>query len=423
MPSPTIFQELKMPLSHVKLTGTIAFALAAAFANVSASAEPNKQVYAAAEQHKAESLKLLERLVNIDSGTANEAGLNQVGAIVAEQLKALGARVETVSAAPAKGNNIIATLTGTGKARILLMAHMDTVFKDGAAAAKPFYIKDGRAYGPGVMDDKGGIVAAIHALKILQQMNFKDYGSITLLLNTNEETGSTGTRALIEKMAKDSDVTLNLEAGRPADGLVVWRKGSGTAVIDVKGRAAHAGVAPETGRNAATELAHQVLQMQKLGDPQTQTTVNFTVFKTGEAKNVIPDAASAYGDLRVAVPEEFDRVEKDMARIAATRLVPDTQEQTSVVRGFPPMPKNEKSDALAGKAQAIYAELGKKLTLEGSGGAADASLSAGVGTPTLDGFGIVGGNIHTPDEYAEVESVVPRVYLLARMLMDLSTGK
>jgi glutamate carboxypeptidase len=423
MPSPTIFQELKMPLSHVKLTGTIAFALAAAFANVSASAEPNKQVYAAAEQHKAESLKLLERLVNIDSGTANEAGLNQVGGIVAEQLKALGARVETVSAAPAKGNNIIATLTGTGKARILLMAHMDTVFKDGAAAAKPFYIKDGRAYGPGVMDDKGGIVAAIHALKILQQMNFKDYGSITLLLNTNEETGSTGTRALIEKMAKDSDVTLNLEAGRPADGLVVWRKGSGTAVIDVKGRAAHAGVAPETGRNAATELAHQVLQMQKLGDPQTQTTVNFTVFKTGEAKNVIPDAASAYGDLRVAVPEEFDRVEKDMARIAATRLVPDTQVQTSVVRGFPPMPKNEKSDALAGKAQAIYAELGKKLTLEGSGGAADASLSAGVGTPTLDGFGIVGGNIHTPDEYAEVESVVPRVYLLARMLMDLSTGK
>jgi glutamate carboxypeptidase len=423
MPSPTIFQELKMPLSHVKLTGTIAFALAAAFGNVSASAEPNKQVYAAAEQHKAESLKLLERLVNIDSGTANEAGLNQVGGIVAEQLKALGARVETVSAAPAKGNNIIATLTGTGKARILLMAHMDTVFKDGAAAAKPFYIKDGRAYGPGVMDDKGGIVAAIHALKILQQMNFKDYGSITLLLNTNEETGSTGTRALIEKMAKDSDVTLNLEAGRPADGLVVWRKGSGTAVIDVKGRAAHAGVAPETGRNAATELAHQVLQMQKLGDPQTQTTVNFTVFKTGEAKNVIPDAASAYGDLRVAVPEEFDRVEKDMARIAATRLVPDTQVQTSMVRGFPPMPKNEKSDALAGKAQAIYAELGKKLTLEGSGGAADASLSAGVGTPTLDGFGIVGGNIHTPDEYAEVESVVPRVYLLARMLMDLSTGK
>lgn len=412
-----------MPLSHVKFTSTITFALAATFANVNAAAEPNKQVFAAAEQYKAESLKLLEQLVNIDSGTANEAGLNQVGGIVAEQLKALGARVETVSAAPAKGNNIIATLTGTGKARILLLAHMDTVFKDGTAAAKPFYIKDGRAYGPGVMDDKGGIVAGIYALKILQQMNFKDYGRITLLLNSNEETGSTGTRPLIEKMAKESDVTLNLEAGRPADGLVVWRKGSGTAVIEVKGKAAHAGVAPETGRNAATELSHQVLQMQKLGDPKTQTTVNFTVLKTGEAKNVIPDAASAYGDVRVAVPEEFDRVEKDMAKISANRLVPDTQVQTSVIRGFPPMPKNEKSDALAEKAQAIYAELGRKLTLEGSGGAADASLSAGVGTPTLDGFGIVGGNIHTPDEYAEVESVVPRFYLLTRMLMEVSAVK
>jgi glutamate carboxypeptidase len=340
-----------------------------------------------------------------------------------DELKKVGARVETVSAAPAHGNNIIATLTGTGKARILLMAHMDTVFKDGTAAAKPFYIKDGRAYGPGVMDDKGGIVAAVYAMKILQQINFKEYAQITLLLNTNEETGSTGTRALIEKMAKEHDVTLNLEPGRPADGLVIFRKGSGTALIEVKGKAAHAGVAPETGRNAATELAHQAIQLRNLGDSEKQTTVNFTVFKTGDAKNVIPDAATGYGDVRVAVPEEFDRIEKDMARISATKLIPDTQVKTSVIRGFPPMAKNAKSDALAEKAQAIYAELGRKLTLEGSGGAADASLSAGVGTPTLDGLGIVGGNIHTPDEYAEVESIVPRFYLLTRMVMELSSAK
>ena len=171
------------------------------------------------------------------------------------------------------------------------------------------------------------------------------------------------------------------------------------------------------------ELAHQVIQMRNLGDSQKLTTVNFTVLKTGEAKNVIPEAATGYGDVRVAVPEEFDRVERDMAKISATKLIPDTQVKTSVIRGFPPMPKNAKSDALAEKAQAIYGELGRKLTLEGSGGAADASLSAGVGTPTLDGFGIVGGNIHTPDEYAEVESIVPRLYLLTRMLMEVSTAK
>ncbi|NEX63653.1 M20/M25/M40 family metallo-hydrolase [Noviherbaspirillum galbum] len=406
-----------------QLVFSMLIGLTASLAMQNASAEPNKQVLDSASQYKDEAVKLLERLVNIDSGTANAKGLDQVGGIVQEELKKLGANVEVVPAAPALSNNILATFTGTGSAKILLMAHMDTVFKDGTAAAKPFQVKDGRAYGPGVMDNKGGIVAGLYALKILKQIDFRNYGRITLLVNTNEETGSTGTRSLIEKLAKEHDVTLNLEPGRPADGLVVWRKGSGTAVIDVKGKAAHAGVAPESGRNAAVELAHQVLAMRNLGDSQKQTTVNFTVLKTGEAKNVIPDAATGYGDVRVAVPEEFDRVEKDMANIAANKLIPDTQVKTSVIRGFPPMPKNAKSDALAGTAQAIYAELGKKLTLEGSGGAADASLSAGVGTPTLDGFGIVGGNIHTPDEYAEIESIVPRFYLLTRMIMELGARK
>jgi len=390
---------------------------------LSCAADANPKVLSTAEGYRGEALHLLERLVNIDSGTGNEAGLSQIGTIVADELRKAGARVETVPATPAVGNNILATWKGTGKARILLMAHMDTVFKDGTARAKPFYIKDNRAYGPGVMDDKGGVVAGLYAMKILQQLDFKQYGQVTLLLNTNEETGSKGTRALIEREARQHDVTLNLEPGRPADGLVVWRKGSGTAEIDVKGKAAHAGVAPESGRNAATELAHQVLQLGKLGDSAKQTTFNITVLKAGDATNVIPDHATAYADLRVAVPEEFDRVERDLARMSANKLIPDTEVKTSLVRGFPPMPRNAASDQLATKAQAIYSEIGHKLTLEGSGGAADASLSAGVGTPTLDGFGIVGGGIHTPEEYAEVESVVPRLYLLSRMIMELAGTK
>ncbi|MGA3981727.1 M20/M25/M40 family metallo-hydrolase [Ralstonia nicotianae] len=386
-------------------------------------ADANPKVLAAAERYRGDALQLLERLVNIDSGTGNEAGLSQVSAIVVDELRKTGAQVETASAAPAAGNNILATWKGTGKARILLMAHMDTVFKDGTARAKPFYIEDKRAYGPGVMDDKGGIVAGLYAMKILQQLDFRQYGQVTLLLNTNEETGSKGTRALIEREAKQHDVTLNLEPGRPADGLVVQRKGSGTAQVDVKGKAAHAGIAPESGRNAATELAHQTLQLGKLGDSAKQTTVNFTVLKAGDATNVIPDHATAYADVRVAVPEEFDRVERDLARVSADKLIPDTEVKTLLVRGFPPMPRNAASDQLASRAQAIYGEIGRKLTLEGSGGAADASLSAGAGTPTLDGFGIVGGGIHTPEEYAEVESVVPRLYLLSRMIMELAGAK
>lgn len=390
---------------------------------LSRAADANSNVLSAAEGYRGDALHLLERLVNIDSGTGDEAGLDQVGTIVADELRAAGANVQTVTAAPAVGSNILATWKGTGKARILLMAHMDTVFKDGTARAKPFHIQDKRAYGPGVMDDKGGVVVGLYAMKILQKLDFKQYGQVTLLLNSNEETGSKGTRALIEREARQHDVTLNLEPGRPADGLVVWRKGSGTVEIEVRGKAAHAGVAPESGRNAATELAHQVLQLGKLGDSSRQTTFNVTVLKAGDATNVIPDHATAFADVRVAVPEEFDRVERDLARLSAEKLIPDTEVKTTLVRGFPPMPRSAATDQLAARAQAIYGEIGRKLTLEGSGGAADASVSAGVGTPTLDGFGIVGGGIHTPDEYAEVESVVPRLYLLSRMVMELAGDK
>jgi glutamate carboxypeptidase len=386
----------------------------------SARAEPNKPVIEKAQQHKDEAIKLWERLVNIDSQTGDEEGLKAVGAIATEELKTLGARIETVPAAkPAVGDNIVASFGGTGKGKIFLIAHMDTVLPKGTAAARPFRIKDGRATGPGVSDNKGGIIAALYALRILQDLNFKDYAQITLLLNCNEETGSLGTRLLIEKLAKEHDVTLNLESGRPGDGLVVWRKGSGLLKVEVKGRSAHAGVAPDNGRNAAMELAHQILQLSKLGNRDKGTTVNFTVLKSGDRHNVIPDYAMAQGDVRALSSEEIDRVEKELATTSQNKLIPDTEVTTSVTRLFPPMALNAQTQALVTMAQAIYAELGKKLTLEGSGGAADSSLSAGVFKPTLDGLGPIGGNAHSLDEYAEPDSFVPRLYLLTRIVMEL----
>ncbi|MEN5148458.1 M20/M25/M40 family metallo-hydrolase [Pseudomonas orientalis] len=398
----------------------LAATLALSFALPAYSAEPHKQIQADAVQYKADALKLLERLVNIDSGSGYEPGLAQVRDIAVDELKQLGFSIQLVPDKAANSSHVVATLKGTGKAKMLLMAHMDTVFKEGSAAERPFHIKDGRAYGPGVMDDKGGIVAGIYALKVLKNQGFKDYAQITFLLDASEETGSDAASELIRTTAKGHDVTLNLEPGRPADGLVVWRKGSATAVVEVKGKAAHAGVAPELGRNAAMEVAHQILQLGKLGDEEKKTTINFTVLKAGDRTNVIPDQATAKADVRAALPEEFDRIEKDLARVSADKLIPETEVKTTLQRGLPPMPQTAESDKLVAIAQGIYGELGKTLTIEGSGGAADASLSAGVGTPTLDGFGIVGGNIHTSEEYAEVESVVPRVYLLSRMIMELA---
>ncbi len=369
-------------------------------------------------------LKTLEQLVNVDSGTGNERGVDQVGSIVVDELRKLGATVEFVPSTPAVGNNIVATLTGSGKGRILLIAHMDTVFADGTAAARPFRVDGTRAYGPGVADDKSGLVVGLHALKLLQQSNFRNFARITVLLNTNEETGSDGTRSLIEAQARQHDVTLNLEPGRPADGLVVWRKGSGDILLEVRGKAAHAGVAPETGRNAAMEAAHQMLQLARLADSAKQTTVNFTVIKSGDRSNVIPDFATAEGDVRATTTAEFDRIEKELAVLSQQKLIADTEVKATLKRSFPPMPKNPLTDALADKAQAIYGELGRKLTLEGSGGAADSSFSAGVGIPTLDGFGLVGGNSHTAAEYVELDSIVPRLYLLTRFLMEVGpTGR
>jgi glutamate carboxypeptidase len=399
-------------LAALALVGLAAVAPATA-------AEAVKPILDSAEKHKPGAIALWERLVNIDSGTGDAEGMKAVGAIAIEELKKLGATVETVSAAPAVGDNIVATFNGTGKGKVLLMAHMDTVFAKGAAAARPFRIERGRAYGPGVSDDKAGIVVAVAVLNILQDLKFKDYARITLFLNTNEETGSRGSRALIEKLAKDHDVTLNLEAGRAGDGITIWRKGSGTIRVEVKGRASHAGASPDLGRNAVMELAYQILQLSKLANAEKGTTVNFTVIKGGERKNIIPDFAEADADVRAVVTDEFDRVERELATAIGKKLIPDTEVKATLIRTFPPMPQNAQIDALAAMAQRIYGEIGKKLNLEGSGGAADSSLSAGVFRPTLDGLSLVGGNAHTDREYAEVDSMVPRFYLLTRMVMEL----
>lgn len=389
-----------------------------------ASAALDARIQTAAEQAKAPTLTLLERLVNIDSGSGYAPGLTEVGKLVSAELQKLGATVQEVpNTAPDKSQHLVATLKGSGKAKILLLAHMDTVFKEGTAKARPYRTDEKRAYGPGVSDDKGGIVVALAALQILKALDFKDYGQITLLLDASEETRSQAATELIASTAKQHDVVLNLEPGRPADGLVVWRKGSATAVVEVKGKSSHAGVSPELGRNAATEVAHQVLQLGNLGDAEKKTSVNFTVIEAGDRINVIPDHAVAKADVRAALPEEFDRVEKDLARIAANKRIADTEVTTRLERGLPPMPQTAASDRLLATAQGIYGELGRTLTVEGSGGAADASIAAGAGVPTLDGFGIVGGKLHTPEEYVELDSVTPRIYLLTRMLVELSKGQ
>lgn len=387
------------------------------------AAQRDERVFAAAEKFLPDGLALLERLVNIDSGTGHASGLEQVAGIVAEELAKLGARVELLSAAPMAGKNVVATFTGTGTGRVLLIAHMDTVWPVGEAARRPFRIEGPRAYGPGVSDNKSGVVTGLGALRILHETGFRDFATLTYLLNCNEETGSIGTRQLMQNLARKHDVALNLEAGRPGDNLIAARKGNGVIDLTVKGRSSHAGNAPDLGRNAAMEAAHQMLQLTKLADPAKGTTIHFTIMHAGDRPNVIPDLAVAQADVRVVREEEFARLERDLKAAAQRKLIPDCEVAVKFTPLFSPFLRNASTDALIERTRSLYAELERPLGAEAAGGAADSSITAAVGTPTLDGLGFVGGGGHSLDEYVELSSVVPRVYLLARLVMTFGAGR
>jgi glutamate carboxypeptidase len=389
-------------------------------ASAQASPHRNDKVYQAAMAGRAGALDLLREIVDIDSGTGDVAGGTQVEAVLAGRLRALGADVRFEPAeAPGLADNLVAVFHGTGKGKILIIAHIDTVFRPGTVAGRPFSMDAERAHGPGVGDEKAGVVNAITALKILHDLGFKNYATITLLLDDSEELGSPGSRQLIASLVKQHNVEFNMEPGDPPDALTVWRKGSAGIRIQVKGRAAHAGMAPQDGRNAAVELVHQLSALEGAfphsGDG---TTVNLTVLKSGERTNIIPDSAEATLNVRFRKPEDFEAVLAKVEAAAANTAVADTRVTVTHDPAYPPLTENAQIDALAARARAIYAEIGKTVELSGNGGASESALAMANGTPALDGLGYVGGDFHTDHEWIDLNSVVPRLYLFTRLLME-----
>jgi glutamate carboxypeptidase len=389
-----------------------------------AAAPRNDKLYAAVEASRAGFLDLLSQIVNIDSGTGDVAGGDKVLALLTQKLKALGGEVRREPAeVPDLPANLVATFHGTGKGRILVIAHVDTVFSPGTVAQRPFRMDTARAYGPGVGDEKAGVVSAITALKLLHEIGFNKFATITLLLETSEERGSIGTTRLIRTLAAQSDVEFNMEPGDPPDALTVWRKGSQVIHIRVKGRAAHAGMAPQDGRNAATELIHQIDSIKGLvplsGDGPT---LNLTVLKAGDRTNIIPDEAEAMFSLRVRTLAQRDEILGKLRAAATTTAVPDTSVTVTADPGYPPLIETPAVDALAARAAAIYAELGMSLGKSGNGGASESAVAQSVGTPALDGLGLVGGDFHTDKEWIDLTSLSPRLYLFTRLLMEMGTN-
>jgi glutamate carboxypeptidase len=389
----------------------------------SANAAPprNEKVYQAAEANRAGALELLKEIVNIDSGTGDVAGGAKVETVLRTRLTQLGAEVRTEPAeAPGLPDNLVAVFHGTGKGRILIVAHIDTVFGPGTAASRPFSMDKGRAYGPGVGDEKAGVVNAFTALKILHEMGFKNFATITFLLDDSEERGSSGSTKLIRRLAREHDVEFNMEPGDPPDALTVWRKGSASIRIHVKGRAAHAGMAPQDGRNAAVELMHQLDALQGAFPASgSGITVNLTVLRAGERTNIIPDEAEATLNVRYRKAEEFDTILAKVEAGTHNTQVPDTTVSIAHDPAFPPLTENAQIDALAARARAIYAEIGKTVELSGNGGASESALAMSEGTPALDGLGYVGGDFHTDHEWIDLNSVTPRLYLFTRLLMEI----
>jgi glutamate carboxypeptidase len=404
-----------------------------------AQAAPLAALQAQVQGEKAPYLETLKSLVSIESGSGDREGLDKISALIADRLKALGGKVEFVEPGadtykmfdtPAKpGRMVHARFEGKGTKKILLIAHMDTVYLRGMLAAQPFRIDGNRAYGLGISDDKQGIAMILHTLALLKANHFQDYGLVSVLINGDEEISSPASRSLLTKLGAEHDVTFSCEASlAAADRISLVTAGIGAVTLNVTGKASHAGSSPEAGINALYELSHQVLQMRDLSDPKEGVKLNWTVANAGTNRNVIPAKASASADVRVLRNVDYDGIEKKVQERIKTQLIPEAKVEMMFERRRPPLQANPASLAMAAYAQKLYAdELGRQLEVsdKAEGGGTDAAFAAlKSNTAVLERFGARGFGAHSNDaEYILIDSIEPRMYLLTKLIMDVSQGK
>ena len=378
----------------------------------------------------------IERLVNIDSGSFTAEGVNKVADICQAHFEASGWEVqrhrdrrEREGTGPPLGDMVVGRRVGRrpvadGGRRLLLLAHMDTVFDEGTAIARPFLIRGGRAYGPGVTDDKAGVVCGLEAVDVLCDLaGFDDFATITLVLSPDEEIGSPFSRPLIEALAAEHDLAVGLEAARTNGALVSARKGIAAFTVEVEGKAVHAGVRPSEGANAVLEAAHKTVALQALNGRWPEVTCNVGVLQGGRRINVVADHVVMQLELRAATSAALEQAVAEVERIVAVATVPGTQAQLLQAHRHVPMERTPAAAALVVEAQAVARDLGLEVGEAATGGAGDANTTAAAGLPTIDGLAPVGGNAHGPEEWLDLDSVVPRTALLAGLLARLGSRR
>jgi glutamate carboxypeptidase len=402
-----------------------------------AFAQPVEPVRSLAAKEKAGVLETMKDLVSIESGSRDTEGLDKLAELIASRLRDLGGQIELVEASdvyrmedtPERIGKIVrGTFTGTGTKKILLLAHMDTVYPRGMLEKQPFRVDGDRAYGLGIADDKQGIAVILHTLAMLKALDFRRYGTLTVLINGDEEISSPGSRSLITRLGREHDAVFSLEASRAeSDKLALATSGIASINLTVEGRASHAGAYPERGVNALYELAHQVLQTRDLSDPAVGLKMNWTMANAGRTRNMIPPNAQAIADVRVLRVADYDAIEKKVRERIKTKLLPDAKVDMTFERRRPPLEATAASRALARYAQQVYRELGKDLVVDdiAEGGGTDAAFAAlDTKAPVIERFGLQGYGAHSIEaEYVLVSSIEPRLYLLTRLIMDLADGK
>lgn len=369
------------------------------------------------QQHQGEMLQLLRHMVEIESPSDDKAAVDRMGAFLAQVFERLGGKV-TFYPQQQAGNHLKAEFSGGASGKpALLLGHFDTVWSMGTLAKMPFRIEDGRAFGPGVYDMKAGITMMIFALRALKAAGVA-HRPVTVLLDTDEEVGSTTGRPVVEATAKECEAVLVLEPSQGPQGhLKTSRKGVGDITVRVRGRASHSGVDFEKGRSAIVELARQLLEIVKFTDVGRGITVNPGVIQGGTRSNVIAAEAWAEVDLRIARAADAALLEQKFA--ALKPFDPDCAVELSGGINRPPMERTEGTVRLFGIASEIATAMGMPLEESSTGGGSDGNFTSAMGVPTLDGLGAVGEGAHAANESVVVEELFSRTALLAGLIQTL----
>ncbi|WP_010172602.1 M20 family metallopeptidase [Bacillus coahuilensis] len=367
-------------------------------------------------------LKLLETLVNIDSGSNYKQGVDAVGHIITKLFSEIGFNMQKIENKE-YGNHYVLTHHRCDQPEIIILAHLDTVFPMGTALDRPFSIIDGRAYGPGVADMKGSLVTLYFAMKALQRNHGNELSNVKIILNSDEEIGSPTSRELIEKESKNARYSLVMEPARKDGSIVSSRRGKGNYTLTIEGKAAHSGIEPEKGRSAIEELAHKIIQFYQLSDPEHGISVNVGVIEGGTSPNTIPDHAEATIDIRVKDASQAEELEEKMEEIVSSTEVKGTSIVFEGEMNRPPMEKTKKTQSLIRVIQEIGDKIGVEIVDTATGGGSDASFTAALGIATVDGLGPIGGNAHSDKEYIEIDSLVERTHLLAMIIKQLTLKK